>query len=36
MKKVFLTLVVASFICTVFAQQVARERVVVELGTGTW
>lgn len=36
MKKVLLTLVVTSFICALFAQQIPRERVVVEMGTGTW
>ncbi len=36
MKKVFLTLILLSFICTLFAQQVPRERVIVEQGTGLW
>ena len=36
MKKVFLTLMFVSFICTLFSQQVPRERVVIEMGTGTW
>lgn len=36
MKKVFLTLFFVSFIFTLFAQQVTRERVVVEMATGTW
>ena len=36
MKKVFLTLVLLSTVCGLFSQQVARERVVVEMATGTW
>jgi PKD repeat protein len=36
MKKVFLTLIAVTFIASLFAQQVPRERVVVEIGTGTW
>lgn len=36
MKKVFITLLVLTFTASVFAQQVDRERVVLEIGTGTW
>jgi hypothetical protein len=36
MKKVFFTLILLSSICTLFAQQVSRERVVLEMLTGTW
>ena len=36
MKKVFLTLIAVTLIFGLFAQQVARERVVVEIATGTW
>ena len=36
MKKIFITLLVLTFTAGVFAQQVDRERVVLEIGTGTW
>lgn len=36
MKKVFLTLIFVSFIFTLFAQQVARDKVIVEQATGLW
>jgi len=36
MKKVFFTLILLSSIGTLFSQQVTRERVVVEMLTGTW
>ena len=36
MKKIFFTLILLGSICTLFSQQVARERVLVEMATGTW
>ncbi|MCK4569590.1 MAG: T9SS type A sorting domain-containing protein [Bacteroidales bacterium] len=36
MKKFFITFLVLTFTASVFAQQVSRERVVVEVATGTW
>ena len=36
MKKVFLTLIALTFISGLFAQQIPRERVIVEIATGTW
>jgi len=36
MKKVFLTLITITFIAGLFAQQIDRERVILEIGTGTW
>jgi thiol-disulfide isomerase/thioredoxin len=36
MKKFFITLLVFTFAASLFAQQVARERVIVEIGTATW
>lgn len=36
MKKAFLTLIAITLISGLFAQQVARERVLVEIATGTW
>ncbi|MDT8393913.1 MAG: hypothetical protein RQ761_08705 [Bacteroidales bacterium] len=36
MKKVFLTLIAVTLVAGLFAQQINRERVVVEIATGTW
>lgn len=36
MKKIFITLLVVAFTAGVFAQQVDRERVILEIATGTW
>ena len=36
MKKVLLTIMIIAFTAGLFAQQVDRERVIVEIATGTW
>ncbi len=36
MKKVFITFLFLTFVIAAFSQQVPRERVIMEIGTGTW
>lgn len=36
MKKVFITFLFLTFVIAAFSQQIPRERVIVEIGTGTW
>lgn len=36
MKKVYLTFMIAIFAVALIAQQVPRDKVVIEIGTATW
>jgi hypothetical protein len=36
MKKLIFTLLVAAFACSLYADQVPRNKVVIEIGTATW